>query len=342
MKKKFYLTILLFGTILFNLLDCNKIVSNTETFTETKIFETAGTTDISFITKDIGFISGSTEWSISTAVIAKTIDGGNSWNVIPVVMDVGNATVIRSIYGLNKDTIYATYSTVSGQGVCFSKDGGESWSNLSSFCQRIGFTGILFKNSQTGFVCGGGDILKTINGGSSWSTVFDHDGIGGIGDLFFTSKNIGYGYGSYFSGGAPIGTLVRTEDAGDSWTKISSLTEATNCVQFINDTVGYAFTYQNNIFKTINGGISWKLISNVSNIGGAIYYAAAVSGPEKYFSTGSSIFKTSDDFKKSIKIYSSLSGDSELSIKDVQPDKETIYILSSQHSVIKILINSPS
>ena len=304
---------------------CRKDEDKKNEISETKIFDNAIPTDISFANENIGYISASSEINTGTAVLAKTKDGGLSWEVVPVYIGKSPSALIRNIYAKSIDSIYATYTSQGEQcGVCFSKDGGLTWDNLGLLPCGTAYNGIFFKTSRIGFICRAGDILQTLDGGNTWNTVFDWDGFGGIGRLFFTSDKIGYAYGGFVADHGSFGTLLKTVDGGNTWAELTSLLESITCLNFIDNDVGYAFTFKNNIYKTIDGGISWKLIKNLDGIG-SLYYAAITDGKTKYFASGNSIFQSIDDFKTVTEIYKSTVSGAELSIKAAKSSNETIF-----------------
>ncbi|MFZ4723808.1 MAG: WD40/YVTN/BNR-like repeat-containing protein [Paludibacter sp.] len=335
--KTIYLKIISFLWLL-SLIGCTNNSDFDNSITITKVFENATPTDISFANKDVGFISGGFEVNTGTAVIAKTIDGGNTWKVIPVYINKSSSSIIRTIYAKSSDSVYATYNTRDDRcGVCFSKDGGKNWSSLGNFQCGSAYSGINFKTSKIGYVCWTGDILQTTNGGSNWETVFNYDGFGGVGQLFFTSYNVGYAYGGFAVDHGSFGTLLKTVDGGNTWIEINSLAEFVTCLSFIDDNVGYAFTYNNNVYKTTNGGATWELLKNINDLAGS-YYAIAIKNKIKYFGSGFSIFKTSNDFKTIETIYKDTLNDISLSIKAVQPSDKSIFILSTKQSIFKITL----
>ncbi|NVO10146.1 MAG: hypothetical protein HXX16_09315 [Bacteroidales bacterium] len=333
-------TLIITGILLLPLTSCRKDHQPCESFTETKVFNTAGTSDMSFANKYVGFISGGIEFDMGIAVIAKTIDGGVSWVKIPVYIESSPSALIRNIFAKGVDSVYATYTSRDSRfGVCFSKDGGLTWNNLGNFTVDVGYSGLYFKNSKLGFVCRAGDILQTKDGGSTWDTVFDYDGFGGIGKLFFTSDKIGYAYGGFVDDYGSFGTLVKTTDGGDTWTELTSMQKFVTCFSFVDDNTGYAFTFDNDIYKTTDGGDSWVLLNNITGQG-CSYYSAIVTGKTKYFGTGWSIFKTTDDFKTIKRVYESPVYNAELSVRAVQTSENTLFFLSSQQSIIKIELNN--
>ena len=308
--------------------------------TEQQIFTSARPTDISFANKNVGFISGSYEEEYGTAVIAKTIDAGVSWEVIPVFINSGPIAQIRSIYAINKDSIYATYSGGNAPGVCFSQDGGFTWNYLAQFTDGVAYSNILFtKSHKTGFLCGGGSIFKTENGWIDWEEVLANSELGGIGKFFFTDSSVGYAYGALIYDDVNAGSLFKTTDGGDNWSQLNSTYEAFTCLKFINYNVGYAFTFDNNIYKTEDGALTWALLKNITNTGSS-YYEAFFNSGTIYFASGPSLFKTDNEFKTISKIFTSSNLDTYLSVKSIQPSEGTTFLLSSEHSVLRIKLNN--
>jgi photosystem II stability/assembly factor-like uncharacterized protein len=311
-----------------------------EDISEINVFNnTAKPTDMSFVNRLEGFVSASYEIDDGAAVIAKTIDGGSTWKKIPVYVDAIPTTIIRNIFAKSIDSVYATYNLKDDRrGVCFSKDGGLTWANLGNIIAGGGYSGIYFKTGQIGFVCSSGDIFQTKDGGNNWETVFDYDGFGGIGKLFFTSEKTGYAYGGFVNDHGSFGSIVKTNDGGNTWTELTSMLEFVTCLAFTDDNTGYAFTFENNIYKTTNGGTNWVLMKNITGTGSS-YYSAIVSGKIKYIASGPSIFKTTDDFRTITEIYKSPLYLAELSVNAVRPSENTLFFLSSQQAVINIVQN---
>ncbi|MCH8317341.1 MAG: hypothetical protein IIA88_02395, partial [Bacteroidetes bacterium] len=77
-----------------------------------------------------------------------------------------------------------------------------------------------------------GGIIKTINGGTSWSPQSS-----GTGDLLygvhFPNIDTGYAVGQ-------LGTIVKTTDGGTNWaTQTSGTTDDLHSVYFVNTNTGY-------------------------------------------------------------------------------------------------------
>jgi photosystem II stability/assembly factor-like uncharacterized protein len=129
-------------------------------------------------------------------------------------------------------TKYQTFSRTYWDDICFpdentgyvvskyrivdkTTDGGNTWVNVLPFHSQDYFT-ICFVNSNTGFI-GGGRILKTTNGGTSWDTVFT-----GILPYYHTNKiaylnGVLYSVGNKSSNNYYIGVIAKSTDLGQSW-----------------------------------------------------------------------------------------------------------------------------
>jgi photosystem II stability/assembly factor-like uncharacterized protein len=319
------------------LTNCQK-EDDKEIITEQQVFNSAQPTDISFANKNVGFISGSYEVDYGTAVIAKTVDAGLSWEIMPVYFGSEAIAQIRSIYAMSKDSVYATFSAVDGHGICFSKDGGITWSRLVTFPITNSYSNLLFTAPKTGFLCGGGSIFNTKNGWTDWEEVLANRELGGIGKFFFTDSSVGYAYGALVYDDVRAGYLFKTTNGGDQWFQLDGLNDPFTCLKFINNKVGYAFTFDNNIYKTDDGALSWTLLNNITGTGES-YYDAFFSSGTIYFASGASIYKTNNEFKTILKIYTSSNLNTYLSLKSTQTSGGTVFLLSSEHSVVRIKHN---
>ena len=314
---------------------CKKNNEPREVITEFEISGELSHSDISFANERVGYISGVSANELVSGIIAKTLDGGMTWKILHVYVDTTPSTVIRSIYALSPDTVYATYSCNNlNSGVCKSVDGGSTWKNLGNLgIPAVAYGNVYFKNSQIGFVCRGNTILKTVDGGKNWVTKFHQSGFGGISQLSFTSAEIGYACEGFVNDYGSSGMLLKTTDGGNTWNVLPSFTEYITCLKFVNDKTGYAFTFENNIYKTMDGGQNWTLLKILD---GGLYFSAIVAGNIKYFATVNKIYKSTNDFKSFVEIYSSQINNTNFSVKAIQLSNSTIFILSN-NSVVKII-----
>ena len=73
-------------------------------------------------------------------------------------------------------------------------------------------------------------------------------------DIFFVDENVGYCIGAN-------GTIIKTVNSGENWSDISFNSQDINQIYFINSETGI-IVGDNNIYKTTNGGNSFKDISS--------------------------------------------------------------------------------
>ncbi|NOU48557.1 MAG: T9SS type A sorting domain-containing protein [Bacteroidales bacterium] len=111
-----------------------------------------------------------------------------------------------------------------------------------------------------------GVIVKTSNGGQSWSQIYPVTGeIDGLEAVCFINPNIGFaaGWNNYF---------IKTTDGGSSWVPITVGTDVWYYVdiEFWDESNGIAVAVMNaggsRVYKTDNGGLSWTM-------GGALAYS---------------------------------------------------------------------
>lgn len=102
-------------------------------------------------------------------------------------------------------------------------DSGATWNVISDLPSGVGIKGMWFINEQTAIITGqSGKIYKTTDGGATWvgpkvinvgTTVGQNPITRYINNLIFTDATTGYAFGNY-------GTLLKTTDAGETWTRI--------------------------------------------------------------------------------------------------------------------------
>lgn len=163
--------------------------------------------------------------------------------------------IIKGMSITASDAIYLAY------GVAFQNGGILKVDSQGEILQHdtFGFelSAIRFIDSEIGYACGYGAILKTENAGEEWK----HLNI--LGDFF---KDIScpdlqniwvVGY---------EGSIVHSQNAGETWQKQrngNSLFQEKwhlNAVSFVDANTGYAVGEKGLIIQTLNGGKSWQVI----------------------------------------------------------------------------------
>ncbi len=145
----------------------------------------------------------------------------------------------------------------------------------------------------------GGGVWKTVNSGANWTAIFTHQATSSIGALAVvpgTSSRIWVGTGeSNLRSDVRSGTgLYFSADGGKHW-KFMGLRHAGQIARILVDPENHKIVYvavlgnawransERGVFKTTNGGITWKQVLQVNNRTGAIDLAMAPGRPNTLF-----------------------------------------------------------
>ncbi len=162
-------------------------------------------TDIDFVDNRTGFACG------TGGLFLKTIDGGTNWEKIELP---NNAFSFSSV-----DFIDAKIGFLIGSPSFKTTDGGLTWQEMTF--QYSSPSDIFMIDSQIGFVSRynteEGGVYKTVNGGDTW-TLYTGTISEPLSSIFFTSPDIGYACGGFYSPpNGPSSYIVKTTDGGNSW-----------------------------------------------------------------------------------------------------------------------------
>ncbi|MGB9721224.1 MAG: YCF48-related protein [bacterium] len=216
---------------------------------------------VRFVNAQVGYIGGL--GSSGGGVILKTTDGGDNW----INQTIPNNNVQRAIQDLfffNPDTGYAVAGATPSYGgvvglVYKTTNGGQTW--VENYApSSANFYAIDFpENSQVGYVSGMGSsgqykMIKTTNGGNSWTGQSLDSGIVPAVGVSFADNNTGY---AVFRPGA-YHMMMKTTNGGTNWFAINSLTcHGYEDIQAMNENIVYAVGRGGMIRKTTNGGQVW-------------------------------------------------------------------------------------
>lgn len=168
---------------------------------------------------DVFFTSPDEGWVVGTSGrIFHTTDGGHTWT--PQASGAG-ASDLRAVTFLDDTTGWVV---VSDGRMLHTTNGGASW-QPQSVLQGGVLNAISFPQPDVGVVVGAnGAILRTGDGGDSWTRQFSSVTQAAPNGVDFALNGVDFAAADPDTGMAvgAGGTLLRTEDAGDSWTPLDA------------------------------------------------------------------------------------------------------------------------
>ncbi len=202
-------------------------------------------------------------YTINGVVYATTESGkiirssdGASWSSFAIPEYFGN-----NIHFINSYTGFVT----GGKKGAFAKttNGGSSWELVTSNYKGM-IRKVQFFSETDGFAIGQdynkqsntsvSDILKTTDGGLTWSKLHTENGLI-LNDFCFTDITHGYFVGLN-------GKILKTTNGTSFSNSTSGTTKTLNSVCFTDQYVGYAVGLNGTILKTYNGGASWQMLTS--------------------------------------------------------------------------------
>ena len=243
---------------------------------------------VEFIDAQIG-IAGSLE-----GIHMKTTDGGLNWTEIqedipgPVPGLCGFASAGQHFYGVGAFFHPAYF--------IHSPDAGNTWQWTDMSAYADGLVACHFVNENVGFVGGireseGSVILKTTDGGDTWTEVFTSTGGSAYAWKFFQVNALTI-YASIESWFAPGTFIAKSIDGGDTWQQYLVSSVATLDIQgigFENELHGWVGPRNSPLFETIDGGLTWNQGTGPNNINSFFRTAAGT-----LYASGSYIYKYDD------------------------------------------------
>ncbi len=167
---------------------------------------------------DVYFLNNNTGWAAGEGGRAiRTTDGGNTWEISPT----GVTRRLNSLHFSNANDGWIVGFPVALR----TTDGGQSWEEVTIGPLR-NFTSVYFTDDSNGWILAntGGitEIYRTQDGGDNWDMFpveFDGSGVD-MSDIKMVDNLNGYIAGNN-------GTMGRTTDGGETWTRIETGTQNT-------------------------------------------------------------------------------------------------------------------
>ena len=221
------------------------------------------------------------------AYLAITTDGGSNWTVLKC--GTGQTTAFFDFVNANTGYVFGYYGmwlkTING---------GSTWTSLVEWPQ-VSFWGLAFPTPSqivlTTF--GGGEVTKSNDGGKTWgfpsnlATNFD----GNLFELEFGTATTGLT-------GGDGGTLLKTTDAGSSWSApiasdMVTGNKAINAMHYLNADTVYMGGGSGYLVRSLDGGATWtKLTTGTTK---TIYDICPIAANQVVLAAGSGEYCISSD-----------------------------------------------
>ncbi|MHA1890238.1 MAG: WD40/YVTN/BNR-like repeat-containing protein [Promethearchaeota archaeon] len=211
--------------------------------------------------KDLKFLNSTTGWVVgSSGDIYFTSDGGLNW----IKQHEETEDCLYTIDFYNEQVGWALGSTF-----LKTEDGGATWLEKNTLVTPYPVDMVLY-NRTVGWAVSFQSIF-VMNDGENWVKNKTYPSEYHLYSIEFTSLNNGWINGLKIAGsGEYQGILLKTTDAGETWTEIHPPMLDITDISFINENFGYVLGIDNisgdlGIWKTVDGGSNWIKVGPVSD-----------------------------------------------------------------------------
>ncbi len=241
--------------------------------------------NIEFLDENIGFLGTLNQ------KFYKTIDGGTTWNLVTNITP--NPDAICGLDCVGTSTIYGCGAYFTPAHIIKSTDSGNTWQFIDMSAYADALVEINFISENVGFVGGnkatGGVILKTTDGGITWTEILNTNSTGDyVWKLQVLNSNNNVIFGSVESSGGPNpGRLAKSIDGGVTWTFQNAPESIVQAVGFLDENHGWMGGHTTGFYETTNGGATWTNTGVGSNLN-RIFFIGNIA-----YASGTTIYKMS-------------------------------------------------
>ncbi len=235
----------------------------------------------------IWFTSVDTGYGVGPAgAILKTTDGAETWTS----GSLGQWTEFFSVCFTSEDTGFIAGR--SGK-IYKTNNGGKSWHLCPTGTEEILYS-LCFTDSQTGYATGEWSILKTIDGGLTWSDKNSESRFSDNYKVFFINHDTGFI-------AKTNGSMLRTFDEGETWTFQNLCQGGLFSVNFFDPLRGFAVGNYGIIQSTTDCGESWNCSSSFYD--GDLLDACFLNPDTGYIASYHDLFRTNDGGQSWTQLY---------------------------------------
>lgn len=243
--------------------------------------------NIEFLDENIGFLG------TLNGEFFKTTNGGSNWTQITNISP--NPTAICGLHTVGSSTIYGCGAYFTPAHIIKSVDSGNTWQFIDMSAYANALVEIYFLTETIGFVSGrnnnGATILKTTDGGTSWTEIFNSNVTGEyVWKIQILENNPDAIFGSIEAVSPNLGKLIKSLDGGITWTSYNAPETAIQAVGFINEDHGWIGGHNTGFYETLNGGQTWTNLNIGKNLNRIFIINSTLA-----FAGGTSVYKFSEE-----------------------------------------------
>jgi len=200
---------------------------------------------------------------VAGAPLIQTLDGGETWNVVP-----GLSPTVQGICGLwviNENVLYGTGMYSGAPCVIRSWNGGRNWHRLDLWEHASALIDCHFASPSTGIVVGGigsdltnprAIVLRTTDGGGTWQTRHLGSRQGEwCWKISFVNSEVGFISMESVHHGQRV---LRTRNGGLDWTEMPSVANVRQQgIGFLDERTGWVGGWNGTTSRTTDGGETW-------------------------------------------------------------------------------------
>lgn len=242
--------------------------------------------NVEFLNANIGFLG------TLDGEFYKTTNGGDNWNIVTITP---NPAAICGLTTIGNSTVYGCGAYFTPAYIIKSTDSGMTWQYIDMSTYANALVEVKFVNELIGYAAGRSDsgaiVLKTLDGGNTWTEIYNSNIVGEyVWKLQFIEGDTNVIYGSLYTTTPNEGKLLKSFDAGATWTSLNAPEPGIQAVGFISQTRGWMGGHNTGFYETNDGGTTWTNI----NFGGNLNRIFILS-PTRAFASGTAIYKFTDE-----------------------------------------------
>ncbi|MFL1011866.1 YCF48-related protein [Flavisericum labens] len=242
---------------------------------------------IEFLNEDIGFLGTLND------KFFKTTDGGDNWTAVTNISP--NPPAICGLNTVGTSTIYGCGAYFTPAHIIKSTDSGNTWQFIDMSAYANALVEIYFLTEDIGFVSGrndnGATILKTTDGGLTWSELYNSNITGEyFWKMQILESNPNVIFGSISAVNPNLGKLAKSTDGGATWNTYDAPETDIQAVGFISENKGWMGGHTTGFYETENGGQTWTNLNIGSNLNRIFIISTTLA-----FASGTSLYKFTEE-----------------------------------------------